>query len=164
LMAKIAQLLKMDRVQLALFVEAVFSLALARFYVRFFAFKNYIYRVGKPQSLEELEDGEPVSENELKILRQVSQEISRAARNIPWDAVCLPQAMAGKWMLKRRNLSSTMFLGVAKEKAAVASDIRKLEQGEWQQGLKAHAWLKVGKFVVTGRQGHRQFTVVGRFK
>jgi len=163
-MVKVAQLLKMNRAQFALFIEAVFSLALARFYVRFFAFKNYIYRVGEPQSLEELEDIDPVSENELEILRQVAKEIDRAARNIPWNAVCLPQAMAGKWMLKRRNLASTMFLGVVKEKAAVTADIEKIEQGEWQPGLKAHAWLKAGKFIVTGRQGHQQFTVVGRFK
>ena len=154
----------MNRTQLGLFIEAVINLAVARFYVRFFAFKSYIYKVGKPQALEEPENIDPVSKTELETLRQISKEIDRAARNVPWNAVCLPQAMAGKWMLKKRNLPSIMFLGVAKEKAAVANDIEQVKKGQWQPGLKAHAWLKVGNFIVTGRQGHQQFTVVGRFK
>ena len=154
----------MNRTQLELFIEAVINLAVARFYVRFFAFKNYIYKIGEPQPLEEPEDIDPVSTTELETLRQVSKEIDRAARNVPWNAVCLPQAMAGKWMLKKRNLPSIMFLGVAKEKAAVEADIEKVKEGQWQPGLKAHAWLKTGNFIVTGRQGHQQFTVVGRFK
>ena len=161
-MAKISQLLKMNRVQLALFVEAALTLALARFYVHFFAFKKYIYRVGEPFA-QEPEKSDFITEGNLEILRKISREIERAARNVPWNAVCLPQAMAGKWMLKRRHIPSVMFLGVAKERA-VAAGLKEFEEGQWQPGLKAHAWLKVGNFIVTGRQGHQQFTVVGRFK
>ena len=162
-MTKIFQLLKMDWPQRALFFEAVFNLARARFYVRFFAFKNYIYRVGEPLAGESEVD-DTVAAGNFKLLRSISREIERASRNVPWDAVCLPQAMAGKWMLKRRNLPAIMFLGVAKENAAAAAEVKKIKKGEWQPGLKAHAWLKSGNYVVTGRQGHQQFTVVGRFE
>ncbi len=51
-------------------------------------------------------------------------------------------------MLARRRTPSTLHLGV-----------RKTEQGE----LAAHAWLLVGGTFVTGRMGHKQFTVVARF-
>jgi len=162
-MKKITQLLKMNRAQLSLFAEAALSLALARFYVRFFAFKNYIYRVGEPLAQTEPEQIDfIVTDKNLETLRNISREIERAARNVPWNAVCLPQAMAGKWMLKRRNIPSLMFLGVAKERAATG--MQEIEKELSHPGLKAHAWLKVGNFIVTGRQGHRQFTVVGRFR
>jgi len=153
----------MNRAQLSLFFEAVFNLAVARFYVRFFTFKNYVYRVGEPLVCEP-EANDAITADNLQILRSISREINRAARNVPWNAVCLPQAMAGKWMLKRRNLPAIMFLGVAKENAAAAAEVKKIKKGEWQPGLKAHAWLKSGNYVVTGRQGHQQFTVVGRFE
>ncbi len=56
--------------------------------------------------------------------------------------------MAARMMLKRRRFSSTIYLGVLKDD---------------QEGMKAHAWIRYGEQILTGAQGHRQFTVVATF-
>jgi hypothetical protein len=67
----------------------------------------------------------------------VGEAVTIAARNVPWNAVCLPQAMAAKAMLARRGQGSTLHLGAAR-----ASD-----------GLTAHAWLVAGGEIVVGEVG-----------
>ena len=67
----------------------------------------------------------------------VGDAVTIAARNVPWNAVCLPQAMAAKAMLARRGQGSALHLGAAK-----ASD-----------RLTAHAWLVAGGEVVVGEAG-----------
>lgn len=47
-----------------------------------------------------------------------------------------------------------LYLGMAKE-----TD----EEKAMSNPLLAHAWLQVGPVVVTGREGHRAFTVVATF-
>ncbi len=68
----------------------------------------------------------------------------------PWQSVCLPQAITGQWMLKRRRIAATLYLGVMKAE-------HKPEQ------LAAHAWLRCGSRILTGAAGHRQYTVVSTF-
>ena len=80
--------------------------------------------------------------------RRVGWAIRRAAEKSPVRFACLAQSVAAKAMLARRRTASTLHLGV-----------RKTEQGE----LAAHAWVRVGETFVTGREGHRRFTVVARF-
>lgn len=86
----------------------------------------------------------------LQLARLIGQAVCSAAGNTPWQSVCLPQAVAGQWMLKRRGISGTLYLGVAKTDA-------KPEQ------LAAHAWLSCGGLILTGKEGHRQFTIVSTF-
>jgi Transglutaminase-like superfamily len=80
--------------------------------------------------------------------RRVGWAIRRAVAKSPVRFACLAQSVAAKAMLARRRTPSTLHLGV-----------RKTEQGE----LAAHAWVLVGGTFVTGRMGHKQFTVVARF-
>lgn len=54
----------------------------------------------------------------------VGRAVSAAARRLPWSPVCLPQALAASWMLRRRGLASRVCFGVLRENGA----------------LKAHAW------------------------
>jgi hypothetical protein len=53
-------------------------------------------------------------------------------------------------MLKRRHIAGTLYLGVAKDKTKT-------------EGLAAHAWLRCSNIILTGQEGHRQFTVVAMF-
>ncbi|HVX56206.1 MAG TPA: lasso peptide biosynthesis B2 protein, partial [Candidatus Saccharimonadales bacterium] len=46
-----------------------------------------------------------------ELVVQVRQAVETAARNVPWNAVCLPQAMAAKAMLARRGQGSAFHLG-----------------------------------------------------
>ena len=60
----------------------------------------------------------------------------RVAGHVPFPAVCLPQAMALQWMLRRRGVSSRLVFGTRRK----AQD----------SGLDFHAWLTVGGECVIG--------------
>ena len=80
-------------------------------------------------------------------VRAVGQAVTIAARNVPWNAVCLPQAMAAKAMLARRGQGSTLHLGAARAGS----------------GLTAHAWLVAGGEVVVGEAGIDDVAPLARF-
>ena len=82
------------------------------------------------------------------LVERVSWAVRTASRYLPWECTCLAQAMAGKSMLKRRGVQSTLYLGVAKDS---------------EKNLKAHAWLRSGNVTVIGSQGMDQFSVISTF-
>ena len=69
------------------------------------------------------------------LLMRVRNAVTTAAHNVPWNAVCLPQAMAAKAMLGRRGQGSAFNLSANFD-----------PDGK----LTAHAWLAVGDTVVVG--------------
>jgi hypothetical protein len=78
----------------------------------------------------------------------VRQAVTVAARNVPWNAVCLPQAMAAKAMLARRGQGSALHLGASRDDGG---------------GLTAHAWLEVGGEIVVGETGVADMAPLTRF-
>lgn len=82
------------------------------------------------------------------LLLSVRRAVTTAARNVPWNAVCLPQAVAAKAMLARRGCGSSIYLGANLN-----------AQGK----LTAHAWLVAGGTVVVGAAGIRCVTSLARF-
>ena len=86
----------------------------------------------------------------ITAIRSVRQAVNRLSNRTPWKSTCLVQAITGKKMLKRRGILTTLYLGVAKEK-------------DNNNKMKAHAWLRCGKIILTGREGHKQFTIVSLF-
>jgi hypothetical protein len=82
------------------------------------------------------------------LVLSVRKAVITAARNVPWNAVCLPQAMAAKAMLARRGCGSTFHLGAG-------SDSR----GK----LIGHAWLVAGDMIVVGGAGIMDVAPVARF-
>ena len=89
-------------------------------------------------------------------LLQIRQAVRRAGRYTPWESTCLVQSIAGKMMLKRLNIPSTLYLGVAKNGK---------EKSKKKKELKAHAWLRSGNIILTGQKGVNlsAFTVVSMF-
>lgn len=71
------------------------------------------------------------------LARAVGDAVTVAARHVPWNAVCLPQAIAAKAMLARRGQASVVHFGAARS------------GGE----LTAHAWLTAGDEIVVGEAG-----------
>lgn len=65
---------------------------------------------------------------------RVGLMVERAARTTWWRSMCLEKALAGKWMLRRRGIPSTMYVGMAK-------------RGD---EFIAHAWLVGAGQTVTG--------------
>lgn len=82
------------------------------------------------------------------LLLAVRQAVKIAARNVPWNAVCLPQALAAKAMLAWRGCGSTFHLG-----ATFDSDGK----------LIAHAWLVAGGQVVVGAAGMHRISPLAHF-
>jgi hypothetical protein len=134
------------RAERALLIEALVLLGVARLAVLALPFRWLALSLGKRMK----ETGVQVDPSDLNCACMVGQAVCSAALYTPWESVCLPQAVAGQWMLKRRHLAGTVYLGLAKDGA-------KPEQ------LAAHAWLRCGDVILTGREGHRQFTVVATF-
>lgn len=69
--------------------------------------------------------------------------VARIANEAWFQAVCLPQAMAARWLLARRRIPSRVELGSRRNPD--------------DQAVLLHAWLTVGDEVVTGAQERDQF-------
>jgi hypothetical protein len=136
---KLGRFLHMTARQRALLIEAVLLLAVARLAIVALPFRRiapWLQRA--PQS----------SGCDAATVQAVRQAVTAAARNVPWDAVCLPQAMAAKAMLARRGQASALHLGAGKADGG---------------GLMAHAWLIAGGEIVVGEAGIAGVTPLARF-
>jgi hypothetical protein len=135
-----------SRTERLLLMEAFVLLGIARLAVLALPFKWLAISLGRHKN----EADAQISAADLNIARKVGQAVCSAANHTPWESVCLPQAVAAQWMLKRRHIAGTLYLGVAKDETK-------------PEKLAAHAWLRCGTFILTGAAGHRQFTVVATF-
>ena len=79
-------------------------------------------------------------------VRLVRQAIGRAMRNAPLDFICLPQALAARWMLARRHIASVVHIG-ARRRPDTAP--------------RFHAWLLAGGQWVTGDCDPDEFALLG---
>lgn len=121
-----------------LVLEAMLALGLARLLVRILPF-----RVMAPWLSRAPDDG---TCDDLLVAR-VRRAVTTSARNVPWSAVCLPQAMAAKVLLARRGCGSAFCLG-----AATDADGK----------LVSHAWLVTGGRIVVGAAGARGVAPLAR--
>jgi len=80
---------------------------------------------------------------------EIGRAIARAARHVPFRAVCLQQAFAALLMLRRRGLAATVHLGLAREHGSPS--------------LQAHAWSRCGEVPVTGVPAARDFVPIAAF-
>ena len=73
--------------------------------------------------------------DQVRLAAEVAWAVTRAARYVPYRAVCLPQAMAARIMLARRGIRSVLHFGAAKGR---------------DNPLDTHAWLDAAGVKVTG--------------
>lgn len=135
-----------SRAERVLLLKAFVLLGIARLAVLVLPFKWLAVSLGRHMN----ESSKQICASDLRQARMVGQAIRSAANYTPWKSVCLPQAVAAQWMLTRRHIAGTLYLGVAKDEAK-------------PEKLSAHAWLRCGDIILTGAEGHRQFTVVSSF-
>ncbi len=135
-----------SRSERLLLLEAFLLLGIARLAVLALPFKWLAVSLGR--HMHEA-DGQ-ITTSDLQLARSVGQAVGAAANYTPWESVCLSQGVAAQWMLKRRHVAGTLYLGVTKAEAN-------------PETLVAHAWLRCGDIILTGREGHRQFAVVAMF-
>lgn len=142
MMSRLVRFARLEGADRARLVEAVALLAAAGVLLRLLPFSRLAPRLGRHMA-----ESAPV-ENPAATsgAERVQWAVETAARHLPWKPVCLPQAVAAQWMLRRRGIPSTLYLGV--------------DPGHEYD---AHAWVRVGQTIVTGGPRPDRFTVVSSF-
>jgi hypothetical protein len=140
---------QVDNRRRALVVEAVICLLLSRLALIFIPFPRLARRLGTfvPPGDRRVSPPPPSQEN-VRTAEDIGWAVTRSARYVPFKAVCLPQAMAARVMLKRRGVSSVLHFGAGK--------------GE-DKPLEAHAWLDAAGVEVTGYPITKNFAEIGCF-
>lgn len=144
-MPMLLKFLHLTWLQRARLVEALYNLALARLTLVLVPFNRLAARLGEPQRQSPDTLTPPAQAAQA---RSISWAVTTMSRLVPWDSACLAQAIAAKWMLQKRGLASTLYLGVAYDQ---------------NKKMLAHAWLRCGDIYVTGAPQHRSFAVVTTF-
>ncbi|UNK18776.1 lasso peptide biosynthesis B2 protein [Paenibacillus sp. N3/727] len=88
------------------------------------------------------------TEQDLLLLRKISKAVHTMSRVTWWESQCLVKAVAAMKMLERRGIPSTLYLGSGRD-----------DKGQ----MAAHAWLRSGSYILTGKEGHERYAVVGIF-
>ncbi|MEN9573670.1 MAG: hypothetical protein RL514_1525 [Verrucomicrobiota bacterium] len=143
-MRRLAKFLRHDWAGRALLLEALVWLSWAKLLLLTVPFRWIAPRLGKSQT----ETAATLTETERQLALRVSWAVQSVAAHVPLGFVCLPQAMAAKWMLRRRRLASTLYLGVARPD---------------ETKFTAHAWLRAGDKILTGRAESLTHTTLASF-
>jgi hypothetical protein len=126
-----------------LVIKAFFYCATVRFLMLFVKYKRYEKHLGK----RGVESTQEISAEQFEMVKKVRNAVLSVSKNTLWESKCMVQALSAKWMLEKYNISSTIYFGIMKDPENASE-------------LKAHAWLKVGEYIATGREGHKSFKVV----
>jgi len=78
----------------------------------------------------------------ILMVKKIEKAMLRVKRYFPWRIKCLARALTAKYLLKNRNIPSTIYLGVAKENP---------------DKIIAHAWLQCMDITVTGKEEKSKF-------
>jgi hypothetical protein len=136
-----------------LLIEATFELAYARIALLVVPFRVLAARLGTflPPAAQEVRTALAfTSPDHASLAAEIGWAVTRAARYAPFRAVCLPQAIAAKRMLARRDVRSILHFGAAKGATA-------------EKPLDAHAWLDAAGVEVTGYPVAREFSEIACF-
>ena len=143
-MKALRKLLDLPGADSGLLLEAALILGVARLAIVILPFRHIAPWLGVRQSATPTA---PLPEAHARLVKRIGWAIHTAANHLPWQAVCLPQAIVAKLMLRRRGFASTLYLGASHDGA----------------GFKAHAWIRAGDVIVTGYQDMQRYTVVSSF-
>ncbi len=127
-----------------LLLEAAVWLAFSRLALLLVPFKQISPHLGTLQH----ESDRAVSSATEQTAERIGWAIRAIARRTPWESACLAQAISAKAMLRRRHITSTLYLGLGKDSS---------------QKLQAHAWLRCGTEILTGKAGHERFSIISTF-
>ena len=129
------------------FVEASLLLAYARVLVTFVPLKRWRHQVelAKPDAAITHE----LTKTQRQTARMIERTLRRTGRNLPLEFVCLPQALAARWMLSRRGTPTELFFGT---RLATEED------------REFHAWLKAGDIMITGHCDESEYAIFGSQK
>ena len=124
------------------FVEAWCLIHLAKLVIMFIPFKKIASRMGKLQ-VESTHDLKSMA-----VSTKIEHAIRRASRYTLHNSKCYDKALSAKALLFQFGLPATIYFGLAKES---------------ENKLSAHAWVRCGNRIVTGKVGMERFTVIACF-
>jgi hypothetical protein len=142
---------QVDNRRRALVVEAVAYLLVARLALVLVPFPRLARHLGTfvpPDDARNSQAKIDITPDQTQLATDISWAVTRAARYVPFKAVCLPQAMAARVMLKRRGVKSVMHFGAAKGT---------------EKPVDAHAWLDAAGVEVTGYPVAENFAEIACF-
>ncbi len=126
----------------SLYIETLLNLARAR------VLRSRTFIKVAPHLGEESKETPLTISSDQFIIKEISRTIDIMSKYTFWQSTCLVQAIAAMKMLEKRKIESTLYLGTARD-----------EDGK----MIAHAWLRSGRFYVTGRANMTKFTPVRSF-
>jgi hypothetical protein len=135
----------------ALLIEAALWLLAARIALLAVPFPRLARRIGEfvaPTDERVARSVGGASEADARLAAEIGWATVSAARHVPFRAVCLPQAMAARIMLRRRGVASVLHFGAAKGQ---------------EKPFDAHAWLDAAGVEVTGYPVSAQFAEIACF-
>jgi hypothetical protein len=142
---RLGGLARMSQPDRLLAMESLCMLAAARLFVHTDRGNRLISRLGgTPTGPAQSANAQPVPTTDR--YARLGAMLDRTARITWWRSLCLEQALAGKWMLRRRGIASTIYLGIAKDGGHFA----------------AHAWLVGEGEIVTGA-GTKTYATLAAF-
>lgn len=124
-----------------LFIEAYLLLGVSKLMILIFPFKFIASKIGLPQTETSF-----MNTFESKVL-ETQIAVTRGAKYVFFSSKCYDQALATTFMLRRRKISSTIYFGVSKI------------DGQ----LSAHAWVRSGHLIISGKRGYENFTPIAWF-
>jgi hypothetical protein len=137
----------------ALAVESLAMLAAARVLVKATPQRRLVSRIGGSRiataevpaaTSSELSAG---SKSEgSRVGSRVGASVERVARFTWWRSMCLEKALAGKWMLRRRGIASTMYVGMARKGSEFIAHAWLVGEGQTLTGAGNLAYAPLAAF------------------
>ena len=122
---------RLDHSRRALLVEAAGALAAASLAVKLLPFK-WAIRLGSRRAVSKS------SKSPARVMPDIRWAIDAAARNLPWNPVCIQRGVAAQWMLRRRGIDARLHYGLTNDD---------------EEALKAHVWVDaLGETLVGGEE------------
>ena len=146
-------LARMDGARRWLMAEAALWLAVAWLALLVLRFRTIASHLGQSltpaQAVAKMADA-PTASDAPTLARDIAGAVRLAAAHVPFPTFCLQQALAAKWMLRRRRITGVLHLGVATRKGP-------------EGAMTAHAWLDAAGVEVTGCPVTSEYTEVACF-
>ncbi len=133
-------------------LEAMVFLIVAKGVVKILGYKTWSKLLGPIQKPDQHELETPNNRGSVNssgdhLSKETRWAVQTAAHALPFNFVCLPRAIAGKWMLARRKAPAYIHLGIK----------RTSTEGQFTD-TELHAWLSVGGHIILGGE------IAGEFK
>ena len=125
-----------------LFIEACFVMFFSKLCVSCLPYTLLRPLLGQIQKNNDNE-----SRGNVLAIKQVRRSVRRAANYSFYNSTCLVQALSAKIMLKKRGVTTVLYLGMHKTNNAFG----------------AHAWLSAEGIIVSGDPEHSDCVVINRY-